>query len=168
MKWHLPFTRQQGNPRRANCPEKQTGCLPGPFQLKFIIKQTYTKLPQSCPTLCNTMNWNPPGSSVHGILQARILEWVAIYVTVILYFSMTRQHAQHLTPQDDELLIAYSCMPDIICFSPPDSHCILHPTFCPQSFLCSLTSAWGQPMGFPNRTEWQPRLRLWYSFLWGL
>ena len=121
-----------------------------------------------CPTLCNPMDCGPPGSSVHGILQARILEWVAIYVTVILYFSMTRQHAQHLTPQDDELLIAYSCMPDIICFSPPDSHCILHPTFCPQSFLCSLTSAWGQPMGFPNRTEWQPRLRLWYSFLWGL
>ena len=33
---------------------------------------------QSCPTLCNPMNHSPPGSSVHGILQARILEWVAI------------------------------------------------------------------------------------------
>ena len=32
---------------------------------------------KSCPTLWNTMDWNPPGSSVHGILQARILEWVA-------------------------------------------------------------------------------------------
>ena len=32
----------------------------------------------SCPTLCNPMNCIPPGSSVHGILQARILEWVAI------------------------------------------------------------------------------------------
>ena len=31
---------------------------------------------QSCPTLCNPMNCSPPGSSVHGILQARILEWV--------------------------------------------------------------------------------------------
>ena len=29
-------------------------------------------------TLCNPMDWGPPGSSVHGILQARILEWVAI------------------------------------------------------------------------------------------
>ena len=29
---------------------------------------------QSCPTLCNPMDCNPPGSSVHGILQARILE----------------------------------------------------------------------------------------------
>ena len=33
---------------------------------------------QSCLTLCNSMNWGPPGSSVHGILQARILEWVAM------------------------------------------------------------------------------------------
>ena len=30
---------------------------------------------QSCPTLCNTMDCSLPGSSVHGILQARVLEW---------------------------------------------------------------------------------------------
>ena len=33
---------------------------------------------QSCPTLCNPMDCSPPGSSVLGISQARILEWVAI------------------------------------------------------------------------------------------
>ena len=33
---------------------------------------------QSCPTLCNPMDCSPQGSSVHGIVQARILEWVAI------------------------------------------------------------------------------------------
>ena len=33
---------------------------------------------QSCLTLCNRMDCSPSGSSVHGILQARILEWVAI------------------------------------------------------------------------------------------
>ena len=33
---------------------------------------------QSYPTLCDPVNCSPPGSSVHGILQARILEWVAI------------------------------------------------------------------------------------------
>ena len=33
---------------------------------------------QSCPTLCDSMDHSPPGSSVHGILQARILEWVAM------------------------------------------------------------------------------------------
>ena len=33
---------------------------------------------QPCPTLFDPMDYSPPGSSVHGILQARILEWVAI------------------------------------------------------------------------------------------
>ena len=33
---------------------------------------------QLCPTLCDPMDWSLPGSSVQGILQARILEWVAI------------------------------------------------------------------------------------------
>ena len=33
---------------------------------------------QLCPTLCNPMDCSPPGSSVHRISQARILEWVAI------------------------------------------------------------------------------------------
>ena len=33
---------------------------------------------QLCPTLCEPMDYSPPGSSVLGILQARILEWVAI------------------------------------------------------------------------------------------
>ena len=33
---------------------------------------------QSCLTLCNPMDCSPPGPSVHGIIQARILEWVAI------------------------------------------------------------------------------------------
>ena len=34
---------------------------------------------QSCLTFCDLMDCSPPGFSVHGILQARILEWVAIY-----------------------------------------------------------------------------------------
>ena len=33
---------------------------------------------QSCPTLCNPIDCSPPGSSIHGILQARILEWVVV------------------------------------------------------------------------------------------
>ena len=34
---------------------------------------------QSCPTLCDPMGWSLPGSAVHGILQARILEWVDMH-----------------------------------------------------------------------------------------
>ena len=33
---------------------------------------------QLCPTICDLMDFSPPGSSIHRILQARILEWVAI------------------------------------------------------------------------------------------
>jgi len=33
---------------------------------------------QSCPTLCDSIDGSPPGSPIPGILQARILEWVAI------------------------------------------------------------------------------------------
>ena len=43
---------------------------------------------QSCLTLCDPMGCSPPGSSVHGILQARILEWVAIFFS--RGFSQTR------------------------------------------------------------------------------
>ena len=39
---------------------------------------TAAKSFQSCPTLCDTLDGSPPGSTVPGILQARTLEWVAI------------------------------------------------------------------------------------------
>ena len=45
---------------------------------------------QSCPTLCNPIDGSPPGSSVPGILQARILEWAAIS------FSNACMHAKLL------------------------------------------------------------------------
>ena len=41
---------------------------------------------QSCPTLRDPMNFSSPGSSVHGILQARILEWVAIPFSKDMYY----------------------------------------------------------------------------------
>ena len=47
------------------------------LQLLFTLL-CCTKSPQSCLTLCIPMDSSPPGSSVHGILQARVLEWVAI------------------------------------------------------------------------------------------
>ena len=45
------------------------------LNVSWNIACVHAKLPQSCPTLCEC---SPPGSSVHGILQARILEWVAM------------------------------------------------------------------------------------------
>ena len=37
-----------------------------------------SEVAQSCPTLCDPVDYSLPGSSVHGIFQARILEWVAV------------------------------------------------------------------------------------------
>ena len=45
---------------------------------QFITPHSLTQDAQSCPTLCDPMDHSPPGSSVHGIFQARILEWVAV------------------------------------------------------------------------------------------
>ena len=41
-------------------------------------KKSESEIAQSCPTLCDLMDFSLPGSSVHGIFQARVLEWVAI------------------------------------------------------------------------------------------
>ena len=48
------------------------------FPVSSFCVCVYAKSLQSCPTLCNSMNCSPSGSFVHGILQARILEWFAI------------------------------------------------------------------------------------------
>ena len=47
---------------------------PEPF--KHVFVRVCAKSLQSCPTLCNPVDCSPPGSSVRGISQARILEWV--------------------------------------------------------------------------------------------
>ena len=47
------------------------------FVIINIPACVHAKSLQSCPTLCDSMDSNPPGSSVHGIFQTSILEWVA-------------------------------------------------------------------------------------------
>ena len=48
------------------------------FHRIYFLRLCLCLLTQSCLTLCNPMDCSPPASSVHGISQARILEWVAI------------------------------------------------------------------------------------------
>ena len=42
-----------------------------------------SQVAQSCPTLSDPMDCSPPGSSVHGIFQARVLEWGAIAFSIV-------------------------------------------------------------------------------------
>ena len=53
------------------------------FLLQCMKGKSESEVAQSCPTLSNSMDCSPPGSSVHGIFQARILEWVAIAFFII-------------------------------------------------------------------------------------
>ena len=59
----------QGDPRSAS-----STCIYSQLCL-WLVRVLAVQL---CPTLCDPMDCSPPGSSVHGILQARILEWVVI------------------------------------------------------------------------------------------
>ena len=43
-----------------------------------------SEVAQSCPTLCDPMDCSLPGSSIHGICQARVLEWGAIAFSVLI------------------------------------------------------------------------------------
>ena len=55
-----------------------------------------SEVPQSCPTLSDPMDCSPTGSSVHGIFQARVLEWGAIAFSVRCKLNVHRKHKQLL------------------------------------------------------------------------
>ena len=59
-------------------PQKWGMCVCLHKKIYLVYKSDDSEVLQLCPTLCNPMDCSLPGSSVHGIFQARILEWVAI------------------------------------------------------------------------------------------
>ena len=59
----------------------------GPLHWATLFRELCTSCalsPSECPTLCDPMDCSPSGCSVHGILQTRILEWVAILSSMLL------------------------------------------------------------------------------------
>ena len=71
-----PIGGSQGLPRPWDSPGKNTG-LGCHFLLQCRKVKSESEVAQ-CPTLHDPMDCSPPGSSIHGICQARVLEWVAI------------------------------------------------------------------------------------------
>ena len=66
----------------------KTGQMWNDRTIENAINISYYKeseVAQLCTTLCDPMDCSPPGSSIHGIFQARILEWVAISVSISYY-----------------------------------------------------------------------------------
>ena len=64
-------------PRPWDSPGKNTG-VGCHFLLQCMKVKSESEVAQSCPTLCDPMDCSPPGSSIHGIFQASVLEWGAI------------------------------------------------------------------------------------------
>ena len=76
-------------PHPWDSPGKNTG-VGCHFLLQYMKVKSESKVAQSCPTLCDPMDCSPPGSSTHGIFQARVLEWGAIAFSVITWEIMTK------------------------------------------------------------------------------
>ena len=72
-----PQTPPTGLPRPWDSPGKNTG-VGCHFLLQCMKVKSESEVAQSCPTLSDPMDCSPPGSSVHGILQARVLGWGAV------------------------------------------------------------------------------------------
>ena len=68
---------------------------------------------QSCPTLCNPIDGSPPGSSVHGILQARTLEWVAISFSNAWKWKVKVKLLSHVRPSVAPWIAAFQVPPSM-------------------------------------------------------
>ena len=84
-----PHRRQ---PTRLPCPWDSPGKNTGVdchFLLQCMKVKSESEVSLLCPTLRNAMDCSPPGSSTHGIFQARVLEWGAIaFSSVICYIHV--------------------------------------------------------------------------------
>ena len=69
------WSEQGGQTPQGILKQRRAACISFLLSTEKKVKVLVTQL---CLILCNPMNYNPPDSSVHGILQARLLEWVAI------------------------------------------------------------------------------------------
>ena len=105
--------RQQ--PNRLPCPWDSPGKNTGVgchFLLQCMKVKSQSEVAQSCPTLSDPMDCSLPGSSVHGVLQARALEWDAIKISYILvYISELLPSASVLASGTDNMLIQSQCRP---------------------------------------------------------
>ena len=62
----------------------------------YLLKKVKVLVTESCTTLCNPMDCSLPGSSVHGILQSRILKWVAMLFSRGSSRSRDQIHVSHI------------------------------------------------------------------------
>ena len=71
------------------------------------------KLLQSCPTLCDPRDGSPPGSPVPGILQARTLEWVAIFFSNEWKWKVKGKSLSRVRPSVTPWIAAFQASPSM-------------------------------------------------------
>ena len=76
-------------PRPWDSPGKNTG-VGCHFLLQCMKVKSESEVTQSCPNLRNTMDCSLPASSVQGIFQARVLEWVAVAFSILAAYHMKK------------------------------------------------------------------------------
>ena len=91
-----PQRRQPARlPRPWDSPGKNTG-VGCHFLLQCMKVRSESEVAQSCPTPSDPMDCSPPGSSVHGIFQTRVLEWGAIAFSMCLYYCPANKFTRTL------------------------------------------------------------------------
>ena len=73
-------------PRPWDFPGKNTG-VGCHFLLQCMKVKSESEVTQSCPTLSDPMDCSLPGSSIHGVFQARVLEWGAITFSIAVWYK---------------------------------------------------------------------------------
>ena len=91
-------------------------CLCEDILSHLIFIRTKCVCAQSLPTLCNPMDYSLPGSSLHGIFQAKILQWVAIsysrgtYLLHLLHWQVDSLPLSHLETSRINTVPFYGCI----------------------------------------------------------
>ena len=98
--------------RPWDSPGKNTG-VGCHFLLQCLIVKSESEVAQSCPTLCDPMDCSLPGSSCHGISQARVLEWVATAFSTIVWPQVNSREGTQLHPSTE------NCIQDLLSTAPP-------------------------------------------------
>jgi len=117
-------------PHPWDSPGKNTG-VGCHFLLQCTKMKSESEVAQSCLTLSNPMDCSLPGPSVHGIFQARVLQWGAIAFSVALtrwtffdklmslLFKMLSRLVITFLPRSKHLLISWLLSPSVVILEPP-------------------------------------------------
>ena len=113
-----PHRRQPTRlPHRWDSPGKNTG-VGCHFLLQCMKVKSESEVAQSCPTVSNPVDCLPPGSSIHGIFQARVLEGVPLPSPHIVYSTLNKHSFKHhlsaqcvlVGMEDPKLSLSFQCL----------------------------------------------------------